>query len=142
MGAPASRSARSRRTGPELAETPAIRVRMTFQHWVDNGAEFSALAVQALAIIILVFGSLQAFISSARAMFRPLSAVQKPFIWLRYAEWLSAGLTFQMAADLIDTSISPSWDHLGKLALIAVIRTGLSLSLEHDTETVRKRMSP
>jgi uncharacterized membrane protein len=112
---------------------------MNIQAWVEQSAMLGAFTVQALAIAILVFGSLQAFISSARDVIRG-AGIERPMVWLRFTQWLGAGLTFQMAADMIETSVSPSWDHLGKLAVVAAIRGALSLSLEHDTEAVRKRM--
>lgn len=60
-------------------------------------------------------------------------------VWLRYARWLVAGLTFQLAADILETSIAPSWDDIGRLAVIAVVRTALNYFLEHDLAEVRER---
>lgn len=37
-----------------------------------------------------------------------------------------------MAADIIGTAVSPSWDQLGKLAVIATIRTFLSFFLQYE----------
>jgi uncharacterized membrane protein len=58
---------------------------------------------------------------------------------LRYTHWLAAGLTSQLAADIIETSIAASWEAIGRLAAIAVIRTFLDFFLERDQEEVRKR---
>ena len=60
-------------------------------------------------------------------------------IWLRYGRWLVAGLTFQLAADILETSIAPSWDEVGKLAAIAAIRTGLNYFLERDLNEIAGR---
>jgi uncharacterized membrane protein len=51
---------------------------------------------------------------------------------MRLARWLIAGLTFQLAADIIETSVAPSWDEIGQLAAIAVIRTFLNFFLDRD----------
>ena len=59
--------------------------------------------------------------------------------WLRYARWLVVGLTFQLAADIIETSISTSWEAIGRLAAIAVIRTFLNYFLERDLAEMRER---
>ena len=48
---------------------------------------------------------------------------------LTLARYLSLALEFQLAADILSTAISPSWDEIGKLAAIAVIRTGLNYFL-------------
>jgi uncharacterized membrane protein len=37
-------------------------------------------------------------------------------VWLRYARWLVAGLTFQLAADILETAIAPTWQDIGQLA--------------------------
>ena len=63
-------------------------------------------------------------------------------IWLRYARWLVAGLTFQLAADIIETSITTEWEAVARLGAIAVIRTFLNFFLEHDVEDVRQRQRP
>ena len=60
-------------------------------------------------------------------------------VWLRYAHWLVAGLTFQLAADIIETSITTQWDAVGRIAVIAVIRTFLNYFLDRDLEEVRSR---
>jgi uncharacterized membrane protein len=48
-------------------------------------------------------------------------------------------LEFQLAADILSTAIAPSWDRIGKLAAIAVIRTALNyfLVLELRNQTVK-----
>jgi uncharacterized membrane protein len=61
-------------------------------------------------------------------------------VWLRYARWLVAGLTFQRAADILETAIAPSWEDIGRLGAIAVIRTFLNFFLERDlTEVLERR---
>jgi uncharacterized membrane protein len=61
--------------------------------------------------------------------------------YLRYARWLIAGLTFQLAADIIDTASAPTWDDIGRLAAIAVIRTFLNYFLERDLAEASKARS-
>ena len=43
-------------------------------------------------------------------------------------------LEFELAADVLRTAISPTWDDVGKLAAIAAIRTVLNFFLEKDIE--------
>jgi uncharacterized membrane protein len=46
-------------------------------------------------------------------------------------------LEFQLAADLLGTTVAPSWNQLGRLGAIAVIRTFLNYFLAreiHDEE--------
>lgn len=60
-------------------------------------------------------------------------------IWLRYARWLVAALSLQLAADIIVTSISTSWETIGRVGSVAVIRTFLNYFLDRDVDAVRLR---
>ena len=50
-----------------------------------------------------------------------------------------AGLTFQLAADIIESAFSPGWDEIGRLAAISVIRTFLNYFLERDLAELERR---
>jgi uncharacterized membrane protein len=51
---------------------------------------------------------------------------------LLLARFLSLGLEFQLAADILGTAVAPSWTQIGKLGAIAVIRTGLNYFLARE----------
>ena len=51
---------------------------------------------------------------------------------LLLARFLSLGLEFQLAADILGTAVAPSWAQIGKLGAIAVIRTGLNYFLARE----------
>ena len=51
---------------------------------------------------------------------------------LSLARFLVLGLEFQLAADVLRTAISPSFDEIGKLAAIAAIRTLLNYFLNRE----------
>jgi len=57
---------------------------------------------------------------------------------LTFARYLALGLEFQLAADILSTAVAPSWDQIGKLAAIAVIRTGLNFFLVREMEAHRE----
>lgn len=52
---------------------------------------------------------------------------------------LVAGLTFQLAVDIVETSITTEWNAVGRIAAVAVIRTFLNYFLDRDLEAVRTR---
>ena len=54
------------------------------------------------------------------------------------ARYLALALEFELGADILGTAISPSWDQIGKLGAVAVIRTGLNffLSMEMRGESM------
>jgi uncharacterized membrane protein len=100
----------------------------------------SIRVIDAMALIVILYGTVEAFLSGLRAMIFPSQTnAERRAVWMRYARWLVAGLTFQLAADIIETSIAPSWEDIGRLAAIATIRTLLNFFLERDVEEMRGR---
>ena len=53
---------------------------------------------------------------------------------LSFGSWLSMALEFQLAADIVATTTSPSNENLLKLAVVAVIRTFLNVFLGREVE--------
>ena len=96
------------------------------------------MVIDAMALVIVVVGTVEAS-SGLRAMFSPRRARERREIWLRYARWLVAGLTFQLAADIIETSIATGWEAVGRIAAIAVVRTFLNYFLDRDLAEIRSR---
>jgi uncharacterized membrane protein len=59
-------------------------------------------------------------------------------IRLTFASWLSMALEFQLGADIVSTTTSPSGANLIQLAAIAVIRTFLNVFLAREIEAEQK----
>jgi len=51
---------------------------------------------------------------------------------LTLARFLAIALEFQLGADILSTAVAPSWDAIGKLAAIAIIRTALNYFLSRE----------
>ncbi len=109
------------------------------KEWLTVASEHAIVFIDVLALIVILFGTLEAAVSSLRLMFSGVSNHERREVWLRYARWLVAGLTFQLAADIIETMITTSWDAIGRIAVIALIRTFLNFFLERDVVEVRAR---
>jgi uncharacterized membrane protein len=58
-------------------------------------------------------------------------------IRLTPARFLALALEFQLGADILSTAIAPSWDQIGKLGAIAVIRTALNYFLTREMREER-----
>jgi uncharacterized membrane protein len=97
-------------------------------------SEAVILLVDVMAIVAVLFGSVQAFVSGLRWLLSPTYAAGMPIrhVWMRYARWLIAALTFQLAADIVETAIAPTTEAILHLGAIAVIRTFLNYFLERD----------
>ena len=99
-----------------------------------------ALAINIVAVIVVLGGVLQAIVGLLRALVTHTAMLAaKRALWLDLARWLVAGLTFQLAADIVETAVAPSWEALGQFAAIAAIRTLLSYSLDRDMNAVAER---
>jgi uncharacterized membrane protein len=96
-------------------------------------------AIDWLALILIVVGAVEAFYQGLWTMFASPDGHRERDVWLRLGRWLVAGLTFQLAADILATSIAPSWDELVRLATVAAIRTLLNFFLEWDLSEFRRR---
>lgn len=66
------------------------------------------------------------------------SSNRRPFpfnkIRLRFGVWLGLALEFQLGADIVGTTVAPTPEALGRLALIAIIRTFLNYFLSKEVE--------
>lgn len=60
-------------------------------------------------------------------------------IRLTFGRYLSLALEFQLASDILSTSIAPSWQEIGKLGATAVIRTALNYFLAREIDEFRER---
>ena len=102
------------------------------REWLALVAGGAVTMAHAMALIIVVVGTIEAFIGSVKSLFHPSTASPFHTTYARFARALVGGLTFQLAADIIESSIAPSWDEIGRLGAIALIRTFLNYFLERD----------
>lgn len=92
-----------------------------------------------MAVLIVLYGTLEVVLGIVKYAFGDDDGVERRAVWLRYARWLVAALTVQLAADILETSVAPDWNTVGQLGAIAVIRTFLNYFLEKDLSEIRER---
>jgi uncharacterized membrane protein len=110
------------------------------QEWLVVITKHVVLVVDAMAVLMIAIGTVQAFLLGLRAMLAPTATDhERHEVWLRFARWLIAALTFQLAADVLETTVAPTWEGIGQLAAIAAIRTFLSFFLERDLLDIQRR---
>lgn len=96
-----------------------------------------ALALEALVVIIIAAAAVRAFFRTAPLLFNDDVLAEKRYdIWLRFGTAILLALEFTLAADIIRSAVSPSWDAIGKLGAIAAIRIALNFFLARDIENL------
>jgi uncharacterized membrane protein len=109
------------------------------REWLVAATEYAILVIDTVAFFVIVIGTIDVIVRVLRAAFSGALRQEKREVWLRYARFLVAALTFQLAADIIETSVSTSWEAIARLGAIAVIRTFLEYFLDRDIGEVRER---
>ena len=112
---------------------------------IINAVQWLRLIVETTGAVIIGLGIIAAGYQFVRALFPP-QLENFNSVRLTLARFLALALEFQIAADILSTAIAPSWDQIGKLGAIAVIRTALNYFLmremrEERGDTVVKRKS-
>ena len=80
--------------------------------------------VIAVGVLVAIAGLVRHVLHERGSSFTPVR--------LAFARYLTLALELQLAADILSTSVAPTWDRIGKLAAIAVIRTVLNYFLERE----------
>lgn len=105
------------------------------QRAILHGLHWTASAIELLGVVVIVCGVVAATVWSLREMRRGGFAGAFRSYRANLGRGILLGLEFLIAADIIGmVAIVPSFDRLGILALIIVIRTFLSFSLQIEIE--------
>jgi uncharacterized membrane protein len=106
---------------------------------LHNSAHVLSQLLEAATLVLLTLGALMALknlVAGFLARHPPAEVALD--VWQGLSRWTMVGLEFLLAADLVSTVVSPSWDELGRLGAIAAIRTVLGFFLGRDLEAARK----
>lgn len=103
---------------------------------IINAVQWLRLMVETTGALIIGLGVVAAGYQFIRAMVPPqLESFNG--IRLTLARFLALALEFQLGADILSTAIAPSWDQIGKLGAIAIIRTALNYFLMREMRDER-----
>ena len=106
---------------------------------VARVARTAGTLVEGISALVVTYGACEALVRLIRLATVPSAPHgARKEIWRRFGTWLLFGLEFALAADIIATVISPTWDDIGRLGAIAVIRTFLNYFLEKDLQSAER----
>lgn len=101
--------------------------------------EYLSRGVEFAAALIIGIAAVEATIKSIRIFFRrDATSAEKNEIRLTLGRWLAVALEFELAADILNTAVTPSWNDIEKLAAIAALRTALNYFLEREIQQEAK----
>jgi uncharacterized membrane protein len=89
------------------------------------------LVIEAMGALVIGMGIFLAAVRFLRGSFPP-AAGDFLAVRLTLARFLAIALEFQLGADILSTAVAPTWDAIGKLGAIAVIRTALNYFLSRE----------
>lgn len=101
--------------------------------FAKNIIEYLARGVEFAAALIIAIAAVRATVQSLRLLFTGDAPPQaKVAVRLTLGRWLAVGLEFELAADVLNTAVTPTWGDIEKLVAIAALRTGLNYFLEKE----------
>jgi uncharacterized membrane protein len=102
---------------PDFVESTIVVI----VRWVELGVEICGAGLVAIGVCVAVVHLGRSLLARRTVEFTAARLI--------LARHLSLALEFELGADILGTAVSPSWDQIGKLGAVAVIRTGLNLFL-------------
>ncbi len=99
--------------------------------FVVNAIQWLKLGLELVSAVVVAAG---AGVAIARLVggLRSRGATSFTAVRLDFARALALALEFQLASDILGTTISPGWQELTELAVIAAIRTALNFFLARE----------
>ena len=103
--------------------------------YLAMGVEGAAALVIGVAAVQAVIRALSAFLGRTNEH----GGEVRDQIRFGLGRWLALGLEFELAADILRTAVAPTWNEIGQLAAIAVLRTLLNFFLQKEIESAARR---
>lgn len=102
-------------------------------------AHGTSMLLEALSVLTVLGGLLAISRDALPRLGRSLPLRPSNRARLTFGSWLALALEFQLGADIVATTVSPSPSHLIQLGVVALIRTFLNLFLSREIEVERRQ---
>ncbi|MCX6161080.1 MAG: DUF1622 domain-containing protein [Ignavibacteriae bacterium] len=100
-----------------------------------SGGEVIVLILEMISVICIVLGII---VSVKQMVIRRISKTEKTPLYIKvrmkFGGWLALALEYQLAADIVGTTIAPTYEHVIRLGAIALIRTFLNYFLNKEVK--------
>jgi uncharacterized membrane protein len=96
-------------------------------------------AVEILAAIIIGIAVLKTLYSFVSVVKPGIGKKTKKELRVEFGSSVAVSLELLLGADVLATAVAPSWDAIGKLAAIAVLRTALNYFLAKELKEIKEK---
>ena len=100
-------------------------------HWLRLIIETASAVIICVGVLIAIFEFIRLLIPPQMKSYNRVR--------LELARYLALALEFQLGADILWTAVAPSWDQIGQLGAVAIIRTALNFFLMREMEHEREK---
>jgi len=97
-------------------------------------------AVEILAAVIIGIAVIKTLLNYFSLLKSSALKITKEEIRLQFGSSVAVSLELLLGADVLATAVAPSWNDIGKLAAIAVLRTALNYFLERELKHMHVKM--
>ena len=112
---------------------------LRIQELLEQVVVFLEVFLEIIAVLIIA----SAVVIALQRLLKRISRVRHSQTWefirLQFGLALALSLEFLLAADIVATAVSPSWDAIGKLGAITGIRTFLNFFLEKEVQVLEAK---
>jgi len=103
--------------------------------------KYLSSVVEVIAAIVIGIALLKFLYKYVKHLFNTNDGISNQTIRIDFGSSLTVVLELLLAADILATAIAPTWDDIGKLAAIAILRTALNYFLERELKNNEDTLS-
>jgi len=108
------------------------------EEWVNLIVHYLAIIMEVCVVLVTAYGAVRTVYAYLRKEIRRDPEEHMSEVWLLFARHLALGLEFALAADVLRTIIAFTWEKIGLLIAIAMLRAFLSFFLDREMETMKR----
>ncbi len=112
---------------------------LRIQELLEQVVVFLEVFLEIIAVLIIASAVAIALQRLLKRVGRVKHSETWEFIRLQFGLALALSLEFLLAADIVATAVSPSWDAIGKLAAVTGIRNFLNFFLEKEVQVLEAK---
>jgi uncharacterized membrane protein len=88
--------------------------------------------LEIISALIIAAALLKLVVDYSRIYLKPKGGLSPMEARMDFGSTVAVSLELLLGADVLATAVAPSWNDIGKLAAIAILRTGLNFFLERE----------